>query len=73
MIKVLEQAISKVRELPRDRQEAAAQVLHVIAAQSHGKLTAREIKGVRQAQREVRKGKFANDRNVKAFFARFRA
>ncbi|MDP2648281.1 MAG: hypothetical protein Q8P19_00045 [bacterium] len=73
MIKVLEQAVDKVRGLPRERQEAAAQVLRVIAAQSYGKLTPREIAGVRQAQREARKGKLASDRKVKAFFARFRS
>ena len=42
---MLEQAIDKVRDLPRERQEAVAQVLRVIAAQPHGKLTAREIEG----------------------------
>ena len=73
MIKVLEQAVEKIRELPRERQMAAAEVLRVIAAQSSGRLSPREAEGVRQAQREVRKGKFASDRKVKTFFARFRA
>ena len=73
MIKVLEEAIEKIRDLPKERQVAAAEMLEVIAAQRTGKLTAQEIEGVRQAQKEVRKGKFASDRKVKAFFARFRA
>lgn len=73
MIKVLERAIEKIRGLPKERQEAAAEVLRVIAAQSSGKLTSREIEGVRRAQKEIRKGRFASDRKVKAFFARFHA
>ena len=73
MIKVLEEAIEKIRDLPEERQVAAAEVLEVIAAQRIGKLTTQEIEGVRQAQKEVRRGKFASDQKVKAFFARFRA
>ena len=73
MIKVLEQAIEKIRALPKEQQVAAAEVLRVIAAQSSGRLTPRETEGVRQAQREVRRGKLASDRKVKTFFARFRA
>jgi hypothetical protein len=73
MIRVLEQAIEKVRDLPVERQEAAAEVLRVIAAQPSGKLTAWEVEGVRKARKEVKKGKFASDKKVKLFFARFRA
>jgi hypothetical protein len=73
MIRVLEQAIDKIRGLSRERQETAAQVLRVIAEQSSGRLTSKEVEGVRQARKEVRKGKFASDRKVGAFFARFRA
>ncbi len=73
MIKVLEDAIEKVRDLSTERQMAAAEVLKVFASQGSGRLTTEEITGVRKAQKEVRKGKFASDRKVRSFFARFRA
>lgn len=73
MIKVLEEAIEKIRDLPKDRQMAAAEVLKVFASQGSGRLTTEEIAGVRRAQIEIRKGKFASGRKVKSFFARFRA
>lgn len=73
MIKVLEKAIEKIRELPQERQMAAAEVLETIAAQPSGKLNPEEIAGVRRAQREVRAGKYAGNRKVESFFARFRA
>lgn len=70
---MLEQDIEKIRDLPRERQVAAAEVLRVIAAQPSDRMTPREIEGVRRAQREMRKGKLASDRKVKTFFAHFRA
>lgn len=74
MIEVLEEAIAKIRDLPEERQKAAAEALEVIAAQTAtDALTHEEIKGVKQAQRQVRRGKYASDRKVKSFFARFRA
>ena len=36
-------------------------------------LTLKEIEGVRKAQRGVQREKFASERKVKAFFARFHA
>ena len=74
MIKVLEEAIAKVRDLPAERQKAAAEALEVIAAQlGNDALTTAEIEGVKRAQKEVRRGKYAKDRKVGSFFARFRA
>ncbi len=73
MNRVLEEAIAKIRDLPDERQEVAAEVLQVIAVQSDSALTQSEIVGVRQAQRDVRAGKYASESEVKSFFSRFRA
>ena len=73
MIRVLEDAIAKIRELPKERQVVAAEALEVIAVQSADGLTQSELAGVKQAQKEVRAGKYASDRKVRSFFSRFRA
>ena len=73
MIKVLEEAIAKIRELPKERQMAAAEVMEVIAAQIDNRLSPTEIAGVKKAQKAVRAGKYASDRRVKSFFIRFHA
>lgn len=73
MIKVLEQAIQKVKALPEEQQRAAAEALELIAAQIDSEpLTVSEIEGVKRAQEEVRNGEIASDAKVRAFFDRFR-
>ena len=55
--KMLENAIAKIRQLPEERQAAAAEALEIIAAQpDDDALSSIEIEGVKQAQRAVRKG-----------------
>lgn len=74
MMKSLEQAIDKIKALPAERQEAAADALELIAAQVSGDgLTPQEISGVKAAQEAVRQGKIASDDEVRDFFARFRS
>ena len=73
MIKVLEEAIAKIRDLPKERQMAAAEAMEVIAAQIDNRLSRAEIAGVKKAQKAVRAGKYASDRRVKSFFTCFRA
>jgi len=73
MIKVLEEAIAKIRDLPKERQRAAAEAMEVIAAQSDNELSPAEIVGVKKAQKAVRAGKYASERRVRSFFARFHA
>lgn len=71
MMKVLEQAIEKIKGLPEERQEAAAAALELIAAQvDNGDLTADEIAGVREARDAVRRGEIASDERVETFFRR---
>ena len=74
MMKVLEQAIEKIKTHPQERQEAAAEALELIAAQVTGDaLSAREVAGVRQAQEAVRRGEVASEDRVADFFGRFRS
>lgn len=74
MMKVLEQAIEKIRHLPEERQAAAAEALELIAAQADDTpLSTDEIAGVRRAQEAVRCGEFAIDAKVKKFFGRYRS
>ena len=73
MMKILEQAIEKIKTLPQERQEAAAEALELIAAQvADDALTATEIDGIKQARDAVRRGEVASDAEVAAFFDRFR-
>lgn len=73
MMKVLEQAIEKVRHLPEERQFAAAEALELIAAQSADvALTPEQIAGVKRAQDAVARGEFASEADVEEFFTRFR-
>ena len=70
MIKVLEQAIEKVRELPEDRQAYVARVMESLAVDSGDDgLTSEEIEGVEKAQAEIRRGEYA-DPVVAAFYRR---
>ena len=73
MTRIFEEAIAKIRELPKERQMAAAEVMEVIAAQIDNRLSPSEIAGVKKAQKAVRAGKYASERKVTSFFARFHA
>jgi hypothetical protein len=71
--KQFEIAVEKIRQLPEERQAAAAEALELIAAQTDDALTDSEIQGVRRAQAAVRRGEYASDEDVRTFFGRFRA
>jgi predicted transcriptional regulator len=66
MIKVLEQAIKKIKDLPEDRQAYAAEVLEQIAAAGSGELQVPEehraavLEGLAQAKR----GEFVSDEEM---------
>jgi hypothetical protein len=71
MTKLLDQAIAKVRELPEEEQERAAESLMLfaeLARQGVYKLSPEE----RAAIEESRRGDLATDEEVEAAFARFR-
>lgn len=76
MTKLLDQAIAKVRELPEEEQERAAQSLMVfaeLAKQGVYKLSPEERAAVEESQAQLRRGEFATDEEVEAAYARFRA
>ena len=71
MIKVLEQAIEKVKALPKERQEYAAAVLEEIAAEDDVyQLTDDERRLVREGTAELDRGEYASDAAVEAVLRR---
>jgi len=75
MTKLLDQAIAKVRELPEEEQERAAQSLLIfaeLAKQGAYKLTAEERAALAESKAQIRRGEFATDEEVEAAYSRFR-
>jgi hypothetical protein len=74
MIKVLEQAIEKVRKLPKEQQEYAAEVLEQIAEAGEAIyiLSDEERLLVREALEELDRGEVASDAEVRAVFDQYR-
>ena len=75
MIKVLEEAIEKVKKLPKERQEYAAEVLEQIvdAGDAVYLLTDEERRLVREGLDELDRGEAATDAEVRAVFDKYRA
>jgi hypothetical protein len=75
MTKLLDEAIAKVRELPEEEQERAAESLMVfaeLAKQGVYKLSAEERAAIEVSKAQVRRGELATDAEVEAAYARFR-
>ncbi len=74
MIKVLEQAIEKVKKLSKERQEYAAEVLERIADAGEGvyHLSVEERRLVREGLDELDRGEAATDAEVRAVFDKYR-
>ena len=75
MTKLLDQAIAKVRELPAEEQERAAEALMLFAQLAkHGvyQLSPEERTAIEESRDQVRRGELATDEEVEAAFARFR-
>ena len=71
----MDQAIAKVRELPEEEQERAAQSLMIfaeLARQGAYKLTADETAAIAESKAQVSRGEFATDEEVEAAYRRFR-
>ncbi len=66
MIKVLEDAIEKVKKLPEDRQALAAEVLEDIASSSEGvfQIPAEDLPAVLEGLEQAKRGEFASDAEV---------
>jgi DNA-binding protein H-NS len=75
MIKVLEQAVEKLKTLSQERQEYAAEVLEQIAAAGDGvyALSDEERRLVREGLAELDGGQAASVDEVRAVFAKYRA
>jgi hypothetical protein len=75
MIKVLEQAIEKIKKLPRERQEYAAELLEQIAELGEDAyvLSHEERQLVREGLDELDRGEAASEADVRAVFDRYRA
>jgi predicted transcriptional regulator len=74
MIKTLERAIEKVKALPPDLQEYAAEVLEEIAASGQGlhRLSEEDRRLVREGLAELDRGEHANQAEVRAVFDKHR-
>ena len=75
MTKLLDQAIAKVRELPAQDQERAAEALMLfadLAKQGVYRLSPDERAAIEESRDQVRRGELATDEEVEAAYARFR-
>lgn len=75
MIKILEEAIEKVKKLPKERQEYAAEVLEQIAEAGEEVyvLSDEERQLVREGLDELDRGEAASEAGVRAVFDKYRA
>lgn len=75
MIKVLENAIEKVKTLSEERQRYAAEVLEQIAAAGDGvyRLSDEERRLVREGLDQLDRGEVASEAEVRAVFDKYRA
>lgn len=75
MIKILEEAIEKVKKLPKERQEYAAEVLEQIAEAGEEVyvLSDEERQLVREGLDELDRGEAASEADVRAVFDKYRA
>ncbi|HEV2560607.1 MAG TPA: hypothetical protein VGT78_00565 [Rhizomicrobium sp.] len=72
MTKLMEKAISRVRDLPEERQDALAELMLDFADQPGGwLLTAEQLADVELAKQEVREGKFATEEEMADVWHRF--
>lgn len=73
MIKVLEQAIDKVKQMPEDQQRYVADVLEQIAANSGVyELSDEERRMIREGLAELDRGEVATEAEVRAVFDKYR-
>jgi hypothetical protein len=75
MTKLLDKAIAKVRKLPEEEQERAAQSLLIfaeLAEQGVYPLSSEERAAIEESKAQVRRGELATDEEVEAAYRRFR-
>ena len=75
MIKVLEQAIEKVKKLPEDRQAYAAEVLEQIVADAGDEVFVipdEHMPAVLEGLAQAERGEFASDKDMAALLKKWR-
>ena len=74
MTELLERAIAKVRELPPEEQDEAAEMLMRFAAQVHQQMELDDETraAIREGLAQADRGEFASGEEMKALFDRFR-
>jgi|GraSoi_2013_40cm_1033754.scaffolds.fasta_scaffold191218_1 predicted transcriptional regulator len=72
MTRMLDEAIKKVRELPDSVQDDAAEMLFSVAAKQGEpvRLDEETRAAVREGRAQARRGEFASDEDMQAFFER---
>ena len=74
MTKLLELAITQVRDLPEETQDLAADALFMVIEHvndhDHNHLTDEQVEGVHHAMAQADHGEFATDREVREIFGR---
>jgi hypothetical protein len=72
MTKMLEEAINKVRELPEADQDEAAEMLLSVASKNAAPapLNDETRAAIREGREQARRGEFASDKDMAAFFKR---
>lgn len=72
MTKLLEEAIAKVRELPDEGQDEAAEILLALAARQREPISLDDDTraAVRAGVTQARRGEFVRDEDMAAFFKR---
>ncbi len=76
MTRLLEEVISKIRELPEAEQDMAAELVRCPETELQGgvyRATPEELAGVDRGLRAATEGRFARDHEVEETFARSRA
>jgi hypothetical protein len=68
MTKLLETAIEKIRRLPADRQDEAAEMLLSVVAQSGSNTLQLSDEQTAEVQRRLENRNYASDEEVAAFF-----
>jgi hypothetical protein len=71
MTKLLDRAISRLRELPEERQDELAEVMLGLAEEPEAILTEDQVAEVELAMREVGEGKIASAERMASLWRRF--
>jgi predicted transcriptional regulator len=71
MTTLLDKAISKLRRLPKERQDELAEVILDLAEEAHYTLTPAQIAEVKASIEEVDRGEFATERELAELWKKF--